>query len=57
MQALGADRLVVQEALKQGFDKRPDVRQAVEAAKESAMFEVCITAVETTVIRETSQPL
>jgi peptidyl-prolyl cis-trans isomerase C len=32
-------RLLLQEALKQGFDKRPDVRLAVEAAKESAMFD------------------
>jgi peptidyl-prolyl cis-trans isomerase C len=32
-------RLLLQEALKQGFDKRPDVQQAVEAAKESALFD------------------
>jgi len=32
-------RLLLQEALKQGFDKRPEVQQAVESAKESALFD------------------
>ncbi len=32
-------RLVVQEALKAGFEKRPDVQADMEAAKESALFD------------------
>jgi peptidyl-prolyl cis-trans isomerase C len=32
-------RLLLQEALKQGFDKRPEVKQAVDAARESALFD------------------
>lgn len=32
-------RLVVQEALKAGFDKRPDVQADMEAARESALFD------------------
>jgi peptidyl-prolyl cis-trans isomerase C len=32
-------RLLVQEALKQGFDKRPDVQADMETAKESALFD------------------
>jgi peptidyl-prolyl cis-trans isomerase C len=32
-------RLVLQEAIKSGFDKRPDVLLEVEAAKESALFD------------------
>jgi len=32
-------RLVVQEALKAGFDKRPDVRADMEASKESTLFD------------------
>ena len=32
-------RLLVQEALKSGFDKRPDVQAEMEAAKESALFD------------------
>jgi peptidyl-prolyl cis-trans isomerase C len=32
-------RLLLQEALKSGFDKRPDVQAAVEAAKDSALFD------------------
>lgn len=32
-------RLLVQEAMKQGFDKRPDVQQALNAAKESTLFD------------------
>lgn len=32
-------RLVLQEALKAGFDKRPDVQLAVESAKDSALFD------------------
>ncbi|MCU1349427.1 MAG: PpiC-type peptidyl-prolyl cis-trans isomerase [Acidobacteria bacterium] len=32
-------RLVVQEALKSGFDKRPDVRADMEASKESTLFD------------------
>lgn len=35
-------RLVLQEALKQGFDKRPNVQMEMEAAAESAMFDVYI---------------
>jgi peptidyl-prolyl cis-trans isomerase C len=34
-----AKRLLVQEALKSGFDKRPDVRADIEAAKESVLFD------------------
>ncbi len=34
-----AKRLLLQEALKSGFDKRPDVQAAVEAARESALFD------------------
>lgn len=32
-------RLMIQEALKVGFDKRPDVQAELEAAKESALFD------------------
>ncbi len=32
-------RLLLQEALKSGFDKRPEVKEAVDAAKESALFD------------------
>jgi peptidyl-prolyl cis-trans isomerase C len=32
-------RLVIQEAIKAGFDKRPDVQAEFEAAKESALFD------------------
>lgn len=32
-------RLLVQEALKQGFDKRPEVQAEMETAKESALFD------------------
>jgi peptidyl-prolyl cis-trans isomerase C len=32
-------RLLIQEALKQGFDKRPEVQQAIDAAKESTLFD------------------
>src|SRR5437870_7239190 len=32
-------RLMIQEALKAGFDKRPDVQADFEAAKESALFD------------------
>jgi parvulin-like peptidyl-prolyl isomerase len=32
-------RLLVQEALKSGFDKRPDVQEDMESAKESALFD------------------
>jgi peptidyl-prolyl cis-trans isomerase C len=32
-------RLLLQEALKAGFDKRPEVQEAVNAAKESALFD------------------
>jgi peptidyl-prolyl cis-trans isomerase C len=32
-------RLLVQEAIKAGFDKRPDVQADLEAAKESALFD------------------
>lgn len=32
-------RLVIQEALKAGFDKRPDVRADMDAARESALFD------------------
>jgi peptidyl-prolyl cis-trans isomerase C len=34
-----AKRLLLQEALKSGFDKRPDVQAAVEAARDSAIFD------------------
>lgn len=34
-----AKRLMVQEALRAGFDKRPDVQIAVEAAREGALFD------------------
>ena len=34
-----AKRLLVQEALKSNFDQRPDVKAAVEAAKESVLFD------------------
>lgn len=34
-----AKRLMIQEALKSGFDKRPEVQQALEAARESALFD------------------
>src|SRR5581483_2250440 len=32
-------RLVIQEALKAGFERRPDVQADIEAAKESALFD------------------
>jgi peptidyl-prolyl cis-trans isomerase C len=32
-------RLLIQEAMKSGFDRRPDVQAALEAAKESALFD------------------
>jgi EpsD family peptidyl-prolyl cis-trans isomerase len=32
-------RLLIQEALKSGFDKRPEVQQALESAKESTLFD------------------
>lgn len=32
-------RLMIQEAIKSGFDKRPDVQAEIEAAKESAIFD------------------
>src|SRR5436190_835823 len=32
-------RLIVQEAIKSGFDKQPDVQAEVEAAKEKALFD------------------
>jgi peptidyl-prolyl cis-trans isomerase C len=35
-------RLIVQEAIKHGFDKRPDVQAEMESAKESALFEAYI---------------
>ncbi|HEX7421613.1 MAG TPA: peptidyl-prolyl cis-trans isomerase, partial [Thermoanaerobaculia bacterium] len=34
-----AKRLLLQEAMKSGFDKRPDVQGAIEAAKEAAIFD------------------
>lgn len=34
-----AKRLLLQEAAKSGFDKRPEVQGAIEAAKESAVFD------------------
>lgn len=34
-----AKRLLIQEALKSGFDKRPEVQGAMEAAKEAALFD------------------
>ena len=34
-----AKRLLLQEAMKSGFDKRPEVQGAIEAAKESAIFD------------------
>lgn len=34
-----AKRLLLQEAIKTGFDKRPDVQLDIEAAKESALFD------------------
>jgi peptidyl-prolyl cis-trans isomerase C len=33
------ERLVIQEALKAGYDKRPDVQSDLEAARESALFD------------------
>jgi peptidyl-prolyl cis-trans isomerase C len=35
-------RLIVQEAIKHGFDKRPDVQAEVAAAKESAIFDAYV---------------
>jgi len=32
-------RLVIQEAMKNGFDKRPEVQDALQSAKESALFD------------------
>jgi peptidyl-prolyl cis-trans isomerase C len=32
-------RLLIQEAVKNGFDKRPEVQQALDSAKESALFD------------------
>lgn len=34
-----AKRLLIQEAMKSGFDQRPDVKAAIEAARESALFD------------------
>lgn len=34
-----AKRLLIQEAVKSGFDQRPDVKAAIEAAQESALFD------------------
>ena len=34
-----AKRLLIQEATKRGFDERPEVKQALEAARESALFD------------------
>jgi peptidyl-prolyl cis-trans isomerase C len=34
-----AKRLLIQEAIKSGFDQRPEVKQALEAARESALFD------------------
>jgi peptidyl-prolyl cis-trans isomerase C len=34
-----AKRLLIQEAMKSGFDQRPEVKQAIEAARESALFD------------------
>ena len=34
-----AKRLLIQEAMKRGFDQRPDVQAAIEAARESALFD------------------
>jgi len=34
-----SQRLLIQEAMKSGFDKRPDVQAALEAAKEAALFD------------------
>ena len=38
-------RLVVQQALKENFQKRPDIELAIEAAKESALFDLYIREV------------
>jgi len=38
-------RLIVQEAIKHGFDKRPDVQTEVDAAKEAALFQAYIREV------------
>jgi parvulin-like peptidyl-prolyl isomerase len=35
-------RLIVQEAIKHGFDKRPDVQAEIAAAKESAIFDAYV---------------
>src|ERR1051326_7183301 len=35
-------RLIVQEAIKHGFDKRPDIQAEVEEAKEAALFQAYI---------------
>jgi peptidyl-prolyl cis-trans isomerase C len=32
-------RLLLQEAMKSGFDKRPEVKEAIDAARESALFD------------------
>ncbi|MBK5258992.1 MAG: peptidylprolyl isomerase [Thermoanaerobaculia bacterium] len=34
-----AKRLMIQEAIKSGFDKKPEVQSAMEAARESALFD------------------
>lgn len=34
-----AKRLLIQEAMKSGFDQRPDIKAAIEAARESALFD------------------
>lgn len=34
-----AKRLLIQEAMKRGFDQQPEVKQAMEAAKESTLFD------------------
>ena len=43
-------RLVIQEALKAGYDKRPDVQADLEAAKESALFDRYVRDVVATTI-------
>src|SRR5687768_2832803 len=43
-----AKRLLIQEAIKSGFDQRPEVKQAIEAARESALFDRYIREVVAT---------
>ena len=46
-------RLLIQEAIKSGFNKQPDVVEAVEAARESALFERYVRdVVATSIISE-----